>query len=919
MSIQQALESFHPKVKERLKEIANNRKQLKETSNVDSYEQLSSDAINLDTQSYQVSHPSASKDLKRDSQWASTAYMVKYAWERNGADWSEQRNVSEIMSRFFELNPSVEIQQKILDFVNSDRDPEEFWIEMWWIPTDIEDTMSTLEKVFLTDWRDLDWWWWDIAKALKYGWDVLVQWGMDLWWWLSNLAWEEGQADTLALDNYAYDKYWKHIKNMNEDEIKRLQLDLDLQRAKNWNYIISDWNASWDDTSPYQSYIDRQRPDIAAIEIWAWWFLEWLELVYPWATLALSAWWATPYLNRPLQAFTAVWEWLWWWIWELLKLEPHVEEWVNSLPDDVREEMKTIWGNTILGIISAKLIKAWRPKVKDSSMFNRILDWIESSEIINKMKETYAKKKTEFREKAYEWAENLWRKLWQRWRWEKPEKVEEPIVEDSVNNNAWTPNELWDNVKEKGKEIYQKGWESINESFLTPAREKLNNQADWERRMEALNKFDEEWIENAKFEQNELSTKISWWTDEIQRQAVTDTLNTLKREDKAKIKNLKQLSDTIEQKQAKPVMEAEDKLLESVSDRITQKELKEKSSWEVSQKWAYWEYSAKYGTDPVEDAIGYRRSMRKYKEWETPTQEDAYYETFLQRYRGEWLTPLDLYRLARELTKQFKLFNDPWSWVMNDSITAQNINKTRIALKKIAKDMVKEKYWESNPLLVEALDLLDETYSKSATTMELIEEMDKKATKERGKKQAQTEAQKSLWSLYKWFNNLKSTAADIFLWEWKSLTPEKLNSQLNYYLKLHDEWFDRLGREWYELDNVLDEINNIVVDDMNANPALKSPDVPLENYKKYYKNYLENNRPMIENLIKALWYEEEAVSAADAIITPLLEEVEQWKITDFLGRDVNKKNSSKKNSNKNKKNTNKNKDWNSAWLFDEDV
>jgi hypothetical protein len=40
-------------------------------------------------------------------------------------------------------------------------------------------------------------------------------------------------ANTYALDTYAYKKYGKYIEDMTEDEIARLELDLDLENAKN--------------------------------------------------------------------------------------------------------------------------------------------------------------------------------------------------------------------------------------------------------------------------------------------------------------------------------------------------------------------------------------------------------------------------------------------------------------------------------------------------------------------------------------------------------------------------------------------------------------------------------------------------------------------------------------------------------------
>ena len=323
----------------------------------------------------------------------------------------------------------------------------------------------------------------------------------------------------------------------------------------------------------------------------------------------------------------------------------------------------------------------------------------------------------------------------------------------------------------------------------------------------------------------------------------------------------------------------ENKLLNSVDKVISKSEIEARSSWETSQKWAYWEYKSEWWSDPVEDALHMRRKMRRY-DWKAPTQEDSYYETFLERYQWEWVKLIDLYNLARELTKQFKLYKENWSWVMNDTITADNVNKVRVALKNIAKDIIKEEYWGSNPQLVNALSILDEVYSKAATTTELFSEMAEKATWERGKKPAQNQAQSDASSIYKAITDVKKVASDMFLWE-KSLTPETVNSQLNYYLKLHDELFDSLWRKpKYDLEWIKSDIDSLIKNDIENNPMLKSPDVPLENKVQYIEWYQE----ALVNLFKALWYKEQAVEAANAMVEPLFEIVDPWKRTDFLWR-----------------------------------
>lgn len=375
-------------VKTRLKEIWEQRRQLKQQSEDASLNKLADTSQHMTAQSYNVSDMDAKKKYDKMSQAASVAYMIKYAAKRNWQDRPEQ-TIMDIMSRYYSIPEFQQNAGKIWEFINSDRDPEEFGIEMWWIPTDTEDNMNILEKIFLTDWRDLKWAWWDVLRNVKSAWDLLAQWAIDLGWAKmkngANTDYYNNMADTMALDDYAYRKYGKTIANMSEEEIDRLELDLALNNAKNWQYIVGNWEAWVSNESPYQDSEDRQRYDIWTIETAAWGFLEGLTMVYPRMTLWFSLGSVLPWSKQLLELVAAAWYEVAW----LTEMIPWVSDWIKSLPEDLQWEIKTIWGNVILWAIAWEFMKAWRPKIKWNVKVQEAIWKIKWSAVIQTIKDTY--------------------------------------------------------------------------------------------------------------------------------------------------------------------------------------------------------------------------------------------------------------------------------------------------------------------------------------------------------------------------------------------------------------------------------------------------------------------------------------------------------------------------------------------------
>lgn len=368
--------------KSQLREIVNNRMQAKKAAEDESFNHLSAGAMNLDTQAYQTNDENLNKEYRKNSQLASVAYMVKYAAKQNWADWSNLTTVSDIMSNYFNKFP--ETANQIKEFINSDRNPEEFWIEMWWLKSDDEEEkLNRLERIY---------------RDIKHPMDLIWQWAIDLASYWLRKSWNTWMADTYALDTYAYKKYGKYIEDMTQEEIDRLELDFDLENAKNWTYIMGDWESSYSWISPFQKEIDAQRLDVWLLEwtLWAW--LSALELAFPAATLWITAAAETPILWLPIQLITWAWEMLW----EIVSLLPWLNGWINSLPEDLQWEVKTLWWVLMLW----KAVKSWTMKNWEiRPRLNNIRNNISESELIGNIMD-YITKWKDWTSKA---KDNLWK------------------------------------------------------------------------------------------------------------------------------------------------------------------------------------------------------------------------------------------------------------------------------------------------------------------------------------------------------------------------------------------------------------------------------------------------------------------------------------------------------------------------------
>lgn len=790
--------------KSRLREIAENRKQVKQTAEDDTFNHLSASAMELDNQAYQTSDENLNKEYKKNSQLAAVSYMVKYAAKQNWADWSNLTTVSDIMSNYFNKFP--ETAPQIKEFINSDRDPEEFWIEMWWIENDRdEETLNWLERV----WRDL-----------KKPADMLVQWAWDLWWYLSrkeNPWW----ADVQAIDDFALRKYWKVIENMTEDEIARLELDLDLERAKNWSYIMWNWeNSVWWEYVPWK---DRQRLDVAGAEIWLWLPLEVLEAWYALPSLWLAARWETPYVNFPIQLF---WEWGRM-IWNLVSMIPWVDWWIASLPEDVQEDVKSIWWMLVLWKMIGKwTVKDWqvRPRLKNTInkiTANDIIWWIMDfiSKYWDKIKDS-----------------NLYNKL------------------SDINNNPW---ELWNWILDITKNWWK--WTAETANNLWNSVKSFAKSSEYK-------KLEKEWKQEDR--KMDVAWKVSWSTNKTTAIEETEIAK-------------RALEDLIDADIDLSKIKTEDELLDAFwwnSDKIAAFEdgiySMDKRRWKKSQTRSvvtnvdeFW-ISDSY----LSDTIG--RWFKVLKEiYKDSPQIESQLRILEKRWEQKWLNRQEVNAMAKMIAEWAKIYKN----TTRDVFTAEYIKEiewTRRALKEWARSV----YKDTVPQLYNALEILDNIWSDSMNMEAMI-----------NRNLWELRAYKNWWPLQEARQEMWSTTKRTIYSKWRNLldaflkdtryNPLKRSADLNNNLtefqksdsKVNRWNYQKLVKEWYE------ETFRDIVDPEGTYYNIWEWEVISPKKRNYrdINNYLEDIVEIVEekeltpeeylkldNQLKKLWLSDEQIESA---------------------------------------------------------
>jgi len=217
------------------KSFKNMRQQVKQRSN----QQVISDLINSQNTMYWSAMSSRDKATSaqemKAAQLDAFAAIVKWRaiedWYED--EWSGYSNTKDIISHYIDLNNSDEVNNRLIEYANSQEDPYDFALSMWVLLTPdqkrIRKAQAELDTLF---------WKWNTPKWLAKTYDFLAN---QMVWWLSSWAdpiekWDfnemfansdSDEAPILgAIENYAYRTFWKHINNLDEYEMNKILNDL---------------------------------------------------------------------------------------------------------------------------------------------------------------------------------------------------------------------------------------------------------------------------------------------------------------------------------------------------------------------------------------------------------------------------------------------------------------------------------------------------------------------------------------------------------------------------------------------------------------------------------------------------------------------------------------------------------------------
>lgn len=211
------------------------RQQVKQRSG----EQVISDLIN--SQSTMYWSAMSSKDKATSAQEMKAAQLDAFAaivkwramedWYED--EWSEYNNTKDIISHYIDLNNSDEVNNRLIEYANSQEDPYDFALSMWVLLTPEQKRIRKAQAEL-----DTLLWKWNTPKWLAKTYDFLAN---QMVWWLSSWVdplekWDfnemfansdSDEAPILgAIENYSYRTFWKHINNLDEYEMNKILNDL---------------------------------------------------------------------------------------------------------------------------------------------------------------------------------------------------------------------------------------------------------------------------------------------------------------------------------------------------------------------------------------------------------------------------------------------------------------------------------------------------------------------------------------------------------------------------------------------------------------------------------------------------------------------------------------------------------------------
>lgn len=793
-----------------LKNLSQRRKQISQMATDSSINKMNQDSENLFQLSCKTWDEKMSRECKRQSQLAAVASMIKYDAANHWANWDDISRVNDVFSRFFSYNadPDNRIYNAIDQFADSDWDPEEFWIKMWWIPTDEEDqSLNWLERV-------IQWLW--------MPWKMLTQWWYDLAAWAERSLWNWDYARVLALDDYAYNKYWKVVEDMTDEEIRRLELDLKLHPEL------------------LQEREDRENPNVAWTEIALWWGLLWLEMAYPKAMVWITAAWETPVVWWPIQML-----WLaWYGIWSLVSMVPPVNWWIASLPEDLQEDVKSIWGNLILWRSIQKwwFDKNWnlRPQIKQflSNIDSNLMIWAIMDYIAN-----------EWAFKAWEWTRELadyvsWEWAYKMWEW-----------------TRW----MLDNAKGTIKKF--KEW--------------INDKEDLRQREQDLQNFKEK---------NDYAWRI--WAVTDQKRAIEES-NIVRRalenldNESMDINNMttEELLDILTD-QSKSISAYEKGIYSLDERRYTPRDSRRVKNTTDPMTW---ESSPKI-KDPIWDWIKLLKDI-----FEDNSDIVTQIELIEKRRKKIWLTRWEANVLAQMISEWAKIYRE-WS---RDKYTTDYIKKAeavRRALKERAREPYKNIEW-----FYKVLETLDSVWSDNLNTQALLKNEMNKAQAYVNSYPHQSSWQKQ-WEFamntkQSWWKNILSSLFNSKKYNTTTREAELPTNLKNFYkLNKKDWWINymKMVKDWY------DKTFRDIVPTTKESEYVWEWEVINRNPSWIDKNYLDEILETVEIIESAEWVPAKAKTEVISSLEKQLEalgfdeatieqvrnasEVWQWTMFEGLGK-----------------------------------
>jgi len=217
------------------KSISNFRNQTQQRSN----QQVISDLMNSSNTMYWQAmtrrNSATSKEELKASQLDAFAALVKWRAIEDwySKEWESYNTTPDIVKHYMELNNSKAVNQRLVQYSESNQDPYEFWVEMWLILSPQEQKLKNRQKEL-----EMIFWEW-VPNWLVNTYSKLlstVEW-LSAWtdpiqraqWndiWATETGWNDEAPIVAAIENYAMNNFGKHVTQLNEYESQKILSEL---------------------------------------------------------------------------------------------------------------------------------------------------------------------------------------------------------------------------------------------------------------------------------------------------------------------------------------------------------------------------------------------------------------------------------------------------------------------------------------------------------------------------------------------------------------------------------------------------------------------------------------------------------------------------------------------------------------------